>query len=258
MKIWLRCSSILGILLGGMLQKPLPAQAQRDYGFLRTCEQVRRYRTQNRANDLELLTLEYRYCALENPSFLVQRRFPSLLIAIPPASASQDCLDTTVLARLAIAQDSYGSVAREISGLQQVLCALPGTNQSRRLEWRNGRNAKFGNSWYYANGQSAKFGNSWYYPNGQNAKFGRSWYYPNGRNAKFGSFWYFPDGDRTSLESLLAWSCSVLSPFICQDRLAELQTSEGFWYDLAVVELASRAFNELEFYQHSTANFSTF
>jgi hypothetical protein len=222
------------------------------YEYLRTCDQVRSYRTQRNVSDRALLTLEYRYCVQEDPYYSRSyRRVNPNFVSLPPNYASQDCIDATVLARLAIAEDPYGRDTSEITGFQQILCTLPASEFERNttLEWRNGRTAKFGDSWYYPNGNNAKFGDTWYYPNGKNAKFGNTWYYPNGRNAKFGSSWYYPDGDRTDLASLLSWSCGVLTYFDCQERLADLRSTEGFWYDLTVIELSSRASQEIDYYR---------
>lgn len=226
---------------------------QYSYPSLRTCQQVRNYRAKTKFDTRELATLEYRYCVQENSYYAARRPYiDPVLIAIPPASASEDCIDATILARLAIAHNPYSTTASEVAGFQQVLCNLPELYRDQNnttLDWRNGRNAKFGSSWYYPNGRRAKFGNNWYYPNGKKATFGNAWYYPNGENARFGSSWYFPDGDRTNLTSLLSWSCGVLSYYDCQDRLTELQTADGFWYDLMVVELSSRAYEEIYRYR---------
>ncbi|AFY37811.1 hypothetical protein Lepto7376_1468 [[Leptolyngbya] sp. PCC 7376] len=243
-------------LFGGV---PKAAQGQAtfyerySYPGLTSCQQVRNYRAKTKYRTRELATLEYRYCVQNRSDYGSRRRYVDpILISIPPASASEDCIDATVLARLAIAHNPYGTASSEVAGFQQVLCNLPELYREENnttLEWQNGRNAKFGNSWYYPNGRKAKFGSNWYYPNGKKATFGRSWYYPNGENARFGSSWYFPDGDRTNLTSLLSWSCGVLSYFDCQERLNELQTADGFWYDLAVVELSSRAYEEIYRYR---------
>lgn len=250
---WALGFAVLSLVGGG--KKPVQAQFFREtYEYLRTCSQVRNYRSQFSGFNRELATLEYQYCQDDRPYYNT-RRSPvnPTFIAVPPASASEDCIDATILARLAIADEPYAQTTAETAGFQQVLCSLPALSQGRNeiLEWQNGRKAKFGNAWYYPNGKNAKFGNNWYYPNGEQAKFGNNWYFPNGRNAKFGQNWYFPDGDRTNLSSLLSWSCGILSYFDCQERLADLQTSQGFWYDLTVVELSSRAYDRIYDYNRA-------
>lgn len=225
------------------------------YPGLTSCQAVRNYRAKTKYNTRELATLEYRYCFQNSANYSSRRRYVDpVLISIPPASASENCIDATILARLAIAHDPYSNATSEVSGLQQVLCNLPTLYRDQNtttLDWQNGRSAKFGSSWYYPNGRKAKFGKNWYYPNGKKATFGKAWYYPNGETARFGSSWYFPDGDRTNLTSLLSWSCGILSYYDCQERLNELQTADGFWYDLAIVELSSRAYEEIYRYRTS-------
>ncbi len=253
-KGWTLGLTVLGLLSGNVaaVQGQVIFSEQYSYPSLRTCEQVRNYRAKTKFHTRELATLEYQYCVQENSYYSSRRRYVDpVFVSVPPASASEDCINATILTRLAIAYEPYSRSTSEISGFQQVLCSLPSLYQDENntvLEWQNGRNAKFGSSWFYPNGRRAKFGNNWYYPNGQKATFGKAWYYPNGENARFGSSWYFPDGDRTNLTSLLSWSCGVLSYYDCQDRLAELQTADGFWYDLMVVELSSRAYEEI--YRH--------
>lgn len=252
-RFW-RLGWVFGLTVASFVgDRPGAVQAQSSaYEYLRTCDQVRSYRTDRNLSDRALLTLEYRYCVQDDPYYSPSyRRINPNFVSLPSDYASQDCIDATVLARLAIAQEPYGRDTAEIAGFQQILCSLPASEfeDESSLEWRNGRTAKFGDSWYYPNGKNAKFGDTWYYPNGKNAKFGDSWYYPNGRNAKFGDSWYYPDGDHTDLASLLSWSCGVLPYFDCQERLADLRSTEGFWYDLTVVELSSRAAQELDYYR---------
>ena len=260
MKRFLRKSWIFGFAVLGLVGgNPIAAQGQviyretYSYPSLNSCHDVRNYRSKTKFDTRELATLEYRYCVQESSYYSSRRRYVDpVVISTPPASASEDCINATILARLAIAHDPYSSSTSEVSGFQQVLCNLPALYRDENtttLDWQNGRSAKFGNSWYYPNGRKAKCGKNWYYPNGEKATFGKSWYYPNGENAKFGSSWYFPDGDRTNLTSLLSWSCGVLSYYDCQERLNELQTADGFWYDLAVVELSSRAYEEIYSYR---------
>lgn len=236
-------------MIWGMYSPQTKAQFYR-YQFLHTCQQVRGYRNQVRPRGLdnrELATLEYEYCVLDDPYYRPPRRLDPRLVAIPSAAASQDCIDVTIMTRLALAYEPYSTNTRTVSGLQQVLCTLPNVQASdqKTIRWRNDRSAKFGDNWYYPNGQNAKFGNAWYYPNGQNAKYGDSWYYPNSENAKFGRSWYYPDGDRADLSTLLAWSCGILGQYECDDRLADLQLAQGIWYDLTVVELSSRAYQRI-------------
>ncbi|NJN73800.1 MAG: hypothetical protein HC799_13820 [Limnothrix sp. RL_2_0] len=241
--------------LVGDSNKPVQAQFFREtYEYLRTCDQVRDYRSRVSGFSRELATLEYQYCQDDRPYYNTRRSpVKPTFVSVPAVSASEDCVDATILARLAIAHEPYDQMTSEIAGFQQVLCSLPTLDRGRstNLEWQNGRKAKFGNAWYFPNGNNAKFGDNWYYPNGEKAKFGNAWYFPNGRSAKFGNNWYFPDGDRTNLASLLSWSCGILSYFDCQERLDDLQTSQGFWYDLTVVELSSRAYDRIYDYNRA-------
>ncbi|MGB2926273.1 MAG: hypothetical protein WBB82_13310 [Limnothrix sp.] len=250
-KKWAASLAMLGLLSG--VQNPSQAQSfQSRYSQLTSCQQVRTYQAQAGISNRELATLEYRYCVQNDPYYSNYRRpVDPIFVSIPSASASQDCVNATILTRLAIASDPYSILSSEVAGFRQILCSLPesGRQSNNIFEWSNGRNAKFGSTWYYPNGQKAKFGKTWYYPNGKKVNFGSTWYYPNGKTAKFGRNWSFPDGSSTDLTSLLSWSCGVLSYFDCQERLADLQVVEGFWYDLTVIELSSRAYNDVYSYR---------
>lgn len=160
---------------------------------------------------------------------------------VPPAQASQDCQDLTVLMRLSLAALPNPNNLALMTGRQQVACALSTQGTKSITTWPNGNTARFSQNWYYPNGTTGKFGTNWYYPNGQSAKFASTWYYANGQSAKFGDRWYYPNGQSADSTDILGWACGVVGPYLCQDRLESLANASPFWYDLTIVELGSMA-----------------
>ncbi len=171
----------------------------------RQIRQVRRLAIREGLDNRNIATLEDRYCATAQP--------PTNNI-MPPANATQDCIDLTIITRLArIARDDSNLI--NLVGNQQLISCQFST------QWEK-------SSLSYPNGQTAKFGSTWSYPNGQTAKFGSNWHYPNGNFADF--------------ESLLAWACSILGRDECADRLLEVRNTNDFWSELAMIELSWQAY----------------
>jgi hypothetical protein len=185
----------------------------------RQIREVRRLAIAERLDNRDLATLEERYCATAQP--------PTNNI-LPPANATQDCIDLTIMMRLARIGEGDSNLISLVDSQQLIACQF--SSEGDKL------------SRSYPNGQTAKFGSTWSYPNGQTAKFGSTWSYPNGQTAKFASNWHYPNGNFADFESLLAWACSILGRNKCADRLLEVQNTNDFWSELTMIELAWQAY----------------
>ena len=202
-----------------------------------TCQQIRQVRRLAMREGLDqdnLATLEERYCVTAEP--------PNQ-ITLPSPTASQDCIDLTVITRLARMTEGESNLVSLVESQQLLACGLAEQWGRSSLNYANGQTAKFGSNWHYPNGKTAKFGSTWHYPNGKTAKFGSTWNYPNGQTAKFGTNWNSPNGNFTSFEDLLSWACSILRREECAARLLAVRNTDDFWSELAMVELSWQAYS---------------
>ncbi len=199
----------------------------------RKIREVRRLAIGERLDNRDLATLEERYCATAQP--------PTNNI-VPSPNATQDCIDLTIMMRLARIGGGDSNLINLVDSQQLIACQFTTKSDKSSISYPNGQTAKFGSTWNYPNGQTAKFGSTWNYPNGQTAKFGSTWNYPNGQTAKFGSTWNYPNGNFGDFESLLAWACSILGRNECADRLLDVRNTNDFWSELAMIELSWQAY----------------
>ena len=201
-----------------------------------TCQQIRQVRRlaiRENLDDDNLATLEYQYCATAQPPNSITQ---------PSPTATQDCVDLTVMTRLARIAEGNSNLVSLVESQQLLACGFSEQWGRSSFNYPNGQTAKFGSIWNYPNGQTAKFGSNWNYPNGKTAQFGSTWNYPNGQTAKFASIWNYPNGTSTSFESLLSWACSILGREGCATRLLEVRNTNDFWSELAMVELSWNAY----------------
>ena len=201
-----------------------------------TCQQIRQVRRlaiREGLDDDNLATLEYQYCATAQPP---------ASITVPSPTATQDCVDLTIMSRLARMTEGNSNLVSLVESQQLLACGFSEQWGRSSFDYPNGQMAKFGSNWNYPNGRTAKFGSTWNYPNGQMAKFGTNWTYPNGQTAKFGSTWNYPNGTSTTFESLLSWACSILGREGCAARLLEVRNTNDVWSELAMVELSWNAY----------------
>lgn len=208
------------------------------------CERIRQFRhlaLQENWDGENLATLEAHYCNRNR-----YHRSLSSRLSLPPKNASQDCVDLTVMKRLAQMTTRKSYFVSLIQGEQQITCQF--SQQRSSFDWSNQEKAKWGANWYYPNGEKVKWESVWYYPNGKKAKWGTNWYYPNGEKVKWGSNWYDPEGNRVSLNSLLGWSCGVVGTEACHSSLTRLSQTKGFWYELEVLELSWKAYQMRPYY----------
>ncbi|MDJ0744249.1 MAG: hypothetical protein QNJ32_12915 [Xenococcaceae cyanobacterium MO_167.B27] len=202
------------------------------------CEQIRQVRRlafQENLDGQNLATLEALFCGRNRDNRPIYSE-----INLPPNNASKDCIDLTVMKRLAHMTTRNSNLVGMIKGQQQVTCKL--SQQHSSFDWANGEQAKWGSTWYYPNGKNARWSSTWYYPNGEQAKWGSTWYYPNGKQAKWGSTWYYPNGNRASSNSLLGWACGVVGTKECISATERLNQTKGFWYELEIIELSWKAY----------------
>ena len=158
--------------------------------------------------------------------------------AIPPR-ATDACVALTAMANIAYLWDLSSELSEDVEGRQFAACWGRETEESQGVpQWPNRRAMRVGSTWYYPNGRSAQFSDYWNYPNGRSVNFGDSWYYPNGRTARFDSYWYTPDRRRVSENELLAIACAEVGRRRCADRLNEVGSDSGFWYNLTLIQLA--------------------
>jgi len=201
----------------------------------RQIRQVRRLAIQQGLDDENLATLEAQYCDTAQPSAVE---------TIPPPTATQECLDLTIMTRLARLSEGNNNLVRLVESQQQFACGLADTWGRAIIEYPNGQRAKIGDNWQYPNGQTAKFGAIWKYPNGQTAKIASRWYYPNGEIAKFGTRWSYPTGQSVNFENLVTWACSIINRDECASRLLALRNTNDFWSEMATLELAWQAYSQ--------------
>ncbi|MBE9125163.1 MULTISPECIES: hypothetical protein [unclassified Coleofasciculus] len=199
----------------------------------RQIREVRRLAMGERLEDENLATLENRYCATAQPSTAV---------AAPLSTAPPDCVDLTVMTRLAQIAEARSDLVRLVESQQQLACGVAEQWGRSVLNYPNGQTAKFRSNWNYPNGQAARFGSVWTYPNGQTAKVALRWNYPNGQTAKSGSTWYYPNGKPAGFENLVSWACSILGRDECATRLLALRNTDDVWSELATLELAWQAY----------------
>ncbi|NJL03110.1 MAG: hypothetical protein HC910_22015 [Spirulinaceae cyanobacterium SM2_1_0] len=233
MKTWQSFSLSMAIALS-WLAGGTGDRAWANYNVSR-CQQVREVRAlalQAGLDGANLAALEVLYCQRSQPSRRSIRH-----------QVSRDCQTLTAIAQLARIEQGTSALTRAVVGQQQVACNLGENSRlDRRLSYPNGQAVRFGDNWQYPNGQQAFFGATWNYPSGTRARFGSSWQYPNGSTARFGSNWRYPDGTLTSEQQLLTWACAIVPADECNQRLSEIRTRSGDTRDLAILELAWRAY----------------
>ncbi|MEQ9670721.1 hypothetical protein [Coleofasciculus sp. G2-EDA-02] len=227
-RVVLLLSSLLALGTRGDRADATPTQCSQ-------IRQVRRLAIQQGLDDANLATLEAQYCNTAQPSAVE---------VIPPPTATQECLDLTIMTRLARMSQGNSNLVRLVETQQQFACGLANTWGRAIIEYPNGQRAKIGDNWNYPNGQTAKFGAIWKYPNGQTAKVASRWYYPNGEIAKFGTRWSYPTGESANFENLVTWACSVISRDECASRLLALRNTNDFWSEMATLELAWQAYSK--------------
>ncbi len=161
---------------------------------------------------------------------------------LPQKQASQDCIDLTIMTKLAEIGEGDAESIKIIKQLKFNACDL-GLDLGSSFNYANGQTAKWSGSWNYPNGQTAKWSGSWNYPNGQTAKWSGSWNYPNGQTAKWSGSWNYPNGQTAgAIGVLLTYSCSNLGEQACSNRLSDFKSMDTFFQDLTAIELAWLAY----------------
>ncbi len=115
------------------------------------CEQIRQVRRlafQENLDGQNLATLEALFCGRNRDNRPIYSE-----INLPPNNASKDCIDLTVMKRLAHMTTRNSNLVGMIKGQQQVTCKL--SQQHSSFDWANGEQAKWGSTWYYPNGNRA-------------------------------------------------------------------------------------------------------
>ena len=204
-------------------------------------KQVRRLAFQENLDGHNLAILEARYCTTNR-----DHRSSFSTLSLPPTNASQDCINLTIMKRLAQMTTIRSYFVSLIAGEQQITCQL--SQQRSSFDWSNEEKAKWGANWYYPNGEKVKWESIWYYPNGEKAKWDSNWYYPNGKKLKWGSSWYDPEGNRVSLNRLLGWACGAVGTEQCHSATTRLNQTKGFWYELEILELSWQAYQMRQYY----------
>jgi hypothetical protein len=155
---------------------------------------------------------------------------------IPASGAKQDCIDMTLMLRLAILTAPHSPEIIEIQQLRQLVCVGP--MKLEGLNWSTGVTVKWNGSLLYPNGQTLRFNENYLYPNGGNAISGSTYYYPNGSFARFAKIWKTPDGQNFDDSQFIDWICKTAGMTICFDVNTVHTLHQDIWGDLPLLEQA--------------------
>ncbi len=135
---------------------------------------------------------------------------------LPQKQASQDCIDLTIMTKLAEIGNGKVESTKIIKQLKFNACDL---------------GLDLGSSFNYPDGGVAKWSNGgWNHPNGGVAQWSNGgWNYPNG-------------GVAGNVGSLITYACSKLDEQVCSNRLSDFKSMDTFFQDLTAIELAWLAY----------------
>ncbi len=165
---------------------------------------------------------------------------------LPQKQFSQDCIDLTIMTKLAKIGEGDAESIKTIKQLRFNACDL-GLDLGSGFNYPNGGVAKWSNGgWNYPDGGVAKWSNGgWNYPNGGVAQWSNGgWNYPNGGVAKWSNGgWNYPNGGVAgNVGSLITYACSKLDEQVCSNRLSDFKSMDTFFQDLTAIELAWLAY----------------